>query len=117
MSTNGIGVPSISAGTLFKVLQRLVNDDDDVFVATAFTPNGDGNNDVLNVRGTDISTMDFRIVNQWGELIFESRSQNFGWDGTHNGKPAPPGTYHFLLNYTNRLGSEKQLKGLITLLK
>ncbi len=90
---------------------------DDVFLPTAFTPNGDGNNDVFFVRGTDIMTMELRVVNQWGELIFESRAQERGWDGTYNNKPAPLGNYHYILNYSNLLDINRTVRGTVSLLK
>jgi gliding motility-associated-like protein len=102
-----------------KIEENVITPDneDDVFIPTAFTPNGDGNNDILFVRGTDIAIMDFRVVNQWGEILFESRSQERGWDGSYQGKAVPAGNYHYLLTYTNLLGSERVIRGMFTLLK
>ena len=44
-----------------------------VFIPNAFTPDGDGLNDILMVRGKGITVKSFRIFNRWGELVFERR--------------------------------------------
>lgn len=58
---------------------------DDIFVPNAFSPNNDGQNDVLFVRGTCIATFSFRVFNRWGELVFETSDQSIGWDGKWRG--------------------------------
>ncbi len=63
-------------------------------VPNAFTPNGDGNNDVLYVRSTGVADiLTFKVFNRWGEQIFETDNISVGWDGTHNGKEVNPGVY------------------------
>ena len=53
-------------------------------VPAAFTPNGDGNNDILYARGFGIKKLVFfKIFNRQGQLIFETNNENFGWDGTY----------------------------------
>src|SRR6185312_14775393 len=55
----------------------------DVYVATAFSPNGDGMNDLLHVKSNcNISQFSFKIFDRWGEKVFESTDLLFGWDGT-----------------------------------
>ncbi len=84
---------------------------------TAFSPNGDGENDILYVRGAAIKTMDLKIYNRWGQLVFETNDQNKGWDGTFNGQPQPIEAYAFVLNASFIDGTAKVLKGNITLLR
>jgi gliding motility-associated-like protein len=60
---------------------------------TGFTPNGDGENDVFIIRGGPFQTVDFKVYNNWGQLIFETTDGNTGWDGTYKGEPAPLGVY------------------------
>jgi gliding motility-associated-like protein len=86
-------------------------------IPTAFSPNGDGENDILYVRGAAIETMDLKIYNRWGQLVFETTSQEIGWDGTFNGQPQPVEAYGYVLHATFIDGSEKLLKGNITLLR
>ena len=60
----------------------------DIFVPTAFTPNGDGKNDVLRPHLRGIKELRyFKIFNRWGELLFEGRTDQPGWDGIFKGKP------------------------------
>ncbi|MCB0429982.1 MAG: PKD domain-containing protein [Flavobacteriales bacterium] len=87
-------------------------------VPKAFTPNGDGNNDVVYVKGWGIEELlTFKIFNRWGELVFESHDVNDGWDGTYKGKPQNPDTYVFLVTGRYYSGDVKSLKGYITLLR
>ena len=84
---------------------------------TGFSPNGDGENDVLYVRGAAIKEMDLKIYNRWGQLVFETTSQSIGWDGTFNGQPQPVEAYGYVLHASFLDGSQKLLKGNITLLR
>jgi gliding motility-associated-like protein len=88
-----------------------------VYIPNAFTPNGDGLNDVLRVYGNFIREMRFAIFNQWGEKIFESRSQNIAWDGTHKGKPQPSGVYMYVCDIILTDGTRIQRKGAINLVR
>jgi gliding motility-associated-like protein len=74
-------------------------------VAAAFSPNGDGTNDVLHVKGGPFQSMVFRIYNNWGQLLFETSDQTIGWDGKWNGVAQPNGVYVWTLvadMYNNR---------------
>jgi gliding motility-associated-like protein len=63
-------------------------------VPTAFTPNGDGKNDIIYVDGWGIKKLTyFRIFNRWGQLLFETNDIKVGWDGTYNGVPQNMETY------------------------
>jgi gliding motility-associated-like protein len=73
----------------------------DIFIPTAFSPNGDGNNDVLYVRNPPKQFKPgeflFRIYNEYGEKIFETEYKEFGWDGKYRDKFALPGVYMYHL--------------------
>ena len=88
-----------------------------VDVPTGFSPNGDGVNDVLYVRGAAIDKMSFKIFNRWGQKIFESNDVNVGWDGTYNGKLQEMEVYAYVLDVVFIDGSTTQKKGNITLLR
>jgi gliding motility-associated-like protein len=60
---------------------------------SAFTPNGDGENDVFIIRGGPFDEVDFKVYNNWGQLVFSSTDVNQGWDGTYNNEDAPLGVY------------------------
>jgi len=87
------------------------------YMPSAFSPNGDNNNDVLFVDGGPFSYLDFRIYNEWGELIFQSNDQTIGWDGTKNDKAQPLGVYVYVVEAINLGGEEHIIKGSITLIK
>ncbi len=88
-----------------------------VGLPTGFSPNGDGKNDILYVRGAAISKLDLKIFNRWGQLVFETRSQDIGWDGTFNGEPQPVEAYAYVLEVWFIDETYKQLQGNITLLR
>lgn len=60
---------------------------------SGFSPNGDSENDVFIIRGGPFNEVDFKVYNNWGELIFTSTDAAIGWDGTFNGELAPIGVY------------------------
>ena len=64
-----------------------------IFVPSAFSPDGDGINDEVLVRGNNVTDMLLIIYNRWGQKVFETRDQNQGWDGTFGGADLPPDVY------------------------
>lgn len=86
-------------------------------VPNAFSPNGDGHNDKIYVRGFGIEKMTWRIYNRWGTLVYEGLDPYQGWDGTYNGKIQPQEVYHYTLIV--QFGSKERVtkKGDITLLR
>ncbi|MDR1792420.1 MAG: gliding motility-associated C-terminal domain-containing protein [Bacteroidales bacterium] len=88
-----------------------------VFVPTAFSPNGDGLNDILYVRGDLLTKIDFAIFDRWGEKIFTTQDKNIGWDGTYKGKICDPAVYVWYLDATCLGGIHKILKGNVTLIR
>ncbi|RYY72873.1 MAG: T9SS type B sorting domain-containing protein, partial [Gammaproteobacteria bacterium] len=89
----------------------------ELFIPNTFTPNGDGRNDVLMVMGYGIKDMQMMVFNQWGEKIFETKSQASGWDGTYKGKPQPSGVYMYVSKFTLLDGSVIEKKGSINLIR
>jgi gliding motility-associated-like protein len=88
-----------------------------LYIPNAFSPNGDGENDILYVRGAFVEKMTFRIFNRWGEMVFESFDRATGWDGTFRGKKLDPDVYDYYLEVTCIGGDEDIVKGNITVLK
>ncbi len=84
---------------------------------SGFSPNGDGENDVHIIRGGPFKTVDYKVYNNWGELIFTSTDALIGWDGTFNGEPAPIGVYTWTFAVT--LANDKIIKqsGDVTLIR
>lgn len=88
-----------------------------VFVPNVFTPNGDGNNDILYVRGFNIDRVHFRIFNRWGELVFETRDLSQGWDGTFKGQIAEGRVFGYVAEIECFGGDRTTLRGNVTLLR
>ena len=91
----------------------------DVFLPNAFTPNGDGKNDIFRLvtKGNqEISA--FQVMDRWGKRVFESVNQNEGWDGTFNGEAQDMGTYKYYLKYRCADSKEMvEMKGDVILLR
>ena len=83
-------VISESNTTLIKKIEFL-----SLYIPNAFTPDGDGINDLFFAKGVNISEFNIKIYNRWGEKIFESDNMLEAWDGTYNNLPAPQGSYVF----------------------
>lgn len=90
---------------------------DGIFVPNAFTPNGDGNNDILYVYGNTIKGVNFTIYDQYGGMLFHADRQANGWDGTYKGNRLPVGVYVYYLEATLNDGIMVKKKGSITLLR
>ncbi|HSZ26003.1 MAG TPA: PKD domain-containing protein, partial [Cytophagaceae bacterium] len=88
-----------------------------MYVPNAFTPNGDGENDYAYLRTINSTKIDFRIYNRWGEEVFHTNSLQEGWDGTYKGVKQTPQTFVFVAEVTFYDGTEKTLKGNITLIE
>jgi gliding motility-associated-like protein len=88
-----------------------------VFLPNAFTPNGDGINDVLFVRGEHVEVVRLEIYNRWGQLVFETTDQSVGWDGLFKGAPAPQEVYGFILEVNCIGGQQYKTQGNISLFR
>lgn len=84
----------------------------------AFSPNGDGRNDmfkVLTVGNHDIQT--FKIFNRWGQVIYNSIDEHSGWDGRYKGVPQDMGTYNYYIRYRCADGNYYEAQGAVTLIR
>ncbi len=88
-----------------------------VYIPNAFTPNNDGNNDYFLVYGNTISQIKMRVFTQWGQLIFESRVKENGWDGTFKGQMQPNGVYVYSIDLTFNDGTKTHKDGTVTILR
>lgn len=91
--------------------------EDVVDVPNGFSPNSDGMNDILLVKGEGIVSMNFVIHNRYGQQVFKSDSQDVGWDGYFKGKAENPGVFAWYLEYSLIDGSSNLKKGNVTLIK
>ncbi len=73
-----------------------------VFIPGAFTPNGDGLNDVLKgYSNCPLENYQLQIYNRWGQKLFETNTITKGWDGTYKGKKLPIDVYVYLIRFKN----------------
>jgi len=92
-------------------------DDCSIFIPDAFTPNLDGNNDVLLIRTTNIQTIDFKIYNKDGIKVLETNNLRWGWDGTYKGRFCPVGLYRYYIKAMSTSGQAIKLKGEVQLIR
>jgi gliding motility-associated-like protein len=85
----------------------------------AFTPNGDGVNDLwLITNGTScVTKLTAQVFNRYGSKVFESNDYKNNWSGTYEGKPLPDGTYYYAIRFYLINGKLVQLKGNLTILR
>jgi gliding motility-associated-like protein len=88
-----------------------------VGVPTGFSPNGDGNNDVLFVKGEGLTSIHFVIYNRYGEQIFVTTEQSIGWDGSFLNRDQNPGVFTWVLHYSTLDDKNGMLKGNTTLIR
>ncbi|MDX2249220.1 MAG: gliding motility-associated C-terminal domain-containing protein [Bacteroidia bacterium] len=88
------------------------------YIPNAFTPNGDGHNDVFFMSGGGIKAIDLSIYNRWGQKIFYSRDPSFNWNGsTPSGQIAPEGVYAWHIVVFPWTGDSWQRSGTVTLIR
>jgi gliding motility-associated-like protein len=87
-----------------------------VYIPNIFSPNNDGENDVLFVRGKGIESIEFNIYNRWGEKVFETKNIDIGWDGTYKNKKLNQGVFAYIVKGKYRNNVEFNKSGTITLI-
>jgi len=94
-----------------------------VYMANAFTPNFDGNNDYFYPTGSGVKIVkSFQVYSRWGQLLysrtdFPPNDKKYGWDGNLNGLPQPADTYVFVVEMICFSGENFVLKGTVELLR
>jgi|CXWL01.1.fsa_nt_gi gliding motility-associated-like protein len=89
-----------------------------VFVPSAFTPNNDGKNDVLRPIAVGIKDIEyFNIYNRWGQLLFSTKVNGFGWNGKIGGVLQSTGTFVWTVKATDYTGKAYFQKGVVTLIR
>lgn len=90
----------------------------EIYVPSAFTPNGDGKNDKLVALPVGIKEFKFlRIFNRWGQLVFTTQNPSRGWDGTVTGIDQPTGVFIWSAEGIDYLGKTVTRKGMTTLIR
>ncbi|MEX2597598.1 MAG: gliding motility-associated C-terminal domain-containing protein, partial [Salibacteraceae bacterium] len=93
---------------------EILCDTPEIYIPTAFSPNGDGLNDELRVYGKNVESMLLIIHDRWGNEVFRSEDQSIGWDGTYKGEQADRAVYVFQLEVTCPTKDQYKTKGNIT---
>jgi gliding motility-associated-like protein len=89
-----------------------------VFVPNAFTPNSDGKNDRLRPIAAGIADIEaFQVFNRWGQMVFSTTVNEYGWDGTMAGKPQSNGTYVWLVKAIDHTGAPYVQRGTVLLIR
>ncbi len=101
---------------------HVVTIDDVIFTyfPNAFSPNGDGHNDVWGMvyNIPDIAEFELSVYDRWGRLVFMNTDPGLTWDGTHGGTPMLDGIYVFVLKYrTISLDHRREANGFVTLIR
>jgi gliding motility-associated-like protein len=91
--------------------------ENNLYVPNAFSPNGDGNNDLFFVRGKNIVELNFAIYSRWGEKVFETINISEGWDGTFRGEKMESAVFAYYLTLTYADGKTEVKKGNISLIR
>ncbi len=91
---------------------------DFVILPEAFTPNGDGTDDIFKVLyAGDLELVSLKIMNRWGNLLFETNTLQEGWDGRKNGKDEPNGSYVYFVVVKDKNGNLIERKGNFALIR
>ncbi|GDX52664.1 hypothetical protein LBMAG27_17110 [Bacteroidota bacterium] len=87
------------------------------WIPSAFTPNNDGANDLLKIYGIGISTLDFRVYDRFGEMVFQTKDYTHGWDGTFRGANVNTNVFVYMAEVEMLSGEKYILKGDVTLIR
>ena len=88
-----------------------------VYLPNIFSPDGNGENDILYVRGAGIIDVTWMIYNRWGEEVYRGATLSEGWDGNYLGQPENTGVFVYYLEALMITGETLTMKGDITLLR
>lgn len=101
--------------TVHKLIR--IEDEYALYVPNAFTPNGDGKNDMFQPKGSGFTNYELYIFDRWGERLFYSNDFATGWDGTFRGLVCQDGVYTFKINLVSIGGKAREITGSVTLYK
>ncbi len=97
-----------------------IDEDAEIFVPNAFTPNSDGTNDIFMPKGEGIHDYKLYIFDRWGNQVFHSDNINFGWDGRYKNmgdEIVQEDVYVWKIEYSSSKSKNKELSGRVSLLK
>lgn len=102
----------------FDTVRVGINYRDNLLIPTAFSPNGDGKNDVFRVSNMTFQRyVEFRVFNRWGQEVYNGTDGRKGWDGMWKGVPQEIGNYQYLIRVSYPDGYTETYKGDVTLVR
>ncbi len=118
-TTNYIVSGMDSNGCIYRDTVKVIVDyRDNLLIPSAFTPNGDGRNDVFRIVNASFQRlMEFRVFNRWGQEVFSTTDINNGWDGKWKGVELDMGNYQYLIRVAYPDGNVETYKGDINLIR
>ena len=114
-TTYSVTITGANGCPVIKTITITIDDNFEVFVPDVFSPNGDGQNDILYVRAPGIKELTFIIYDRLGEKVFESNDVTKGWDGTYKGNPLNNGVFVYYISATMLDNKQIKTKGDVTL--
>jgi gliding motility-associated-like protein len=88
-----------------------------IYVPNTFTPDGLRLNSTFKASTIGIKTLQIRIFNRWGEVVFSSNELDFEWDGKYQNIPVQDGTYSWKISYVTNRGIEETITGHVNLIR
>lgn len=112
-------VRAVSLDGNFESLSNIINyrRSAGVFIPDAFTPNGDGYNDILEAKSEQLQSFNMSVMNRWGVVVFHSDDITEGWDGTVEGTNAPVGYYYYKMTFVDDINQTVEKSGTFMLLR
>jgi gliding motility-associated-like protein len=111
ISTNQWGCSDTIVHTVY------IDDDFAFYIPNAFSPNGDGVNDLFSGKGYGIKDYVMYIFDRWGEKIYETTDLSKGWDGTYKGEEAQQDVYVYRVDIIDIHGEKHKYRGHFTLIR
>lgn len=95
----------------------VIEDGLDLKIPNAFSPNADGLNDRFNLVTSTVATLNFKIFNRWGTVVYHTDRLGQGWDGLYKGEEAPSGTYTYIVEGVDIFGDRFVRRGKFQLIR
>jgi len=114
----GFAFTSVSAQQHPQIPETTTTTGKDLMIPNAFSPNGDGNNDVFKILNfTNQTLIEFKVFNRWGTVVFKTENPKEGWDGKYKNTAQPMGVYGYAIRIVYPEGIENTYKGTVTLIR
>ncbi len=102
-------VSIIASGCTFRDSMRVIGvaGDATIYFPNAFTPNGDGKNEIFTAYGEEITYFNLKIFNRWGTMIFETRDMEHGWDGKYKNEYVTNDVFVWVADFKSRCAGDR----------